>query len=190
MKKHSSILVLALLAGPSAFAQSWSLDKAHSRVGFAINYLGIADVDGSFKSAEAKVNSSKADFSDASVELTADVSTINTDQEQRDNYLKSADFFDAGQLGAVSFKSSGITKIKNKQYQLSGKLTLHGVTKDVVLDMIHNGTTVNPTNKKTVAGFKITGSIKRSDFSLGNSFPAPMLSDAAKLDANIFLNAD
>jgi polyisoprenoid-binding protein YceI len=190
MKKIIIITCGLLLTIGSAFAQNWSLDKVHSRVGFAINFLTIADVDGSFRSVDASVTAAKPDFSDASVQLTADVNSINTDFDQRDQVLKSADFFDGVQYGQIIFKSTGIKRIKGNIYTLTGNLTLHGVTKPVVLEMTYNGTTTDPFNKKTVAGFKITGPIKRSDFNLGAAFPAPALADIARLDANIILNAN
>ena len=104
--------------------------------------------------------------------------------------LKSADFFDAAQYGQVTFKSTGIKRIKGNVYAVTGDLTLHGVTKPVTLELTYNGTTTNPFNKKTIAGFKVTGAIKRSDFNLGAGFPAPTLADVAHLDANVILNAN
>jgi len=69
-------------------------------------------------------------------------------------------------------------------------LTLHGITKPVILELTYNGISTNPFNKKTVAGFKVTGSIKRSDFNLGSGLPSPTLGDIARLDANVILNAN
>ena len=179
-----------LLVVGSSFAQNWSLDKVHSRVGFTINFLTIADVDGSFRSVEASVTAAKPDFSDATIQVTADINSINTDFDERDQVLKGPDFFDAAQYGRLFFKSTGIRRIKGNVYAVTGDLTIHGVTKPVVLEMTYNGTTIDPFNKKTVAGFKVTGPIKRSDFNLGAGFPAPTLADIARLDANIILIAN
>lgn len=189
--KKIAIIAAAILATSSTFAQttSWSLDKAHSRLGFSIGYLGISDIDGSFKSTDITVTAAKADFSDASVELTADVNSINTESDQRDGHLKSADFFDAAKFGTFTFKSTSTKKVSDKHYKVTGDLTLHGVTKTVVLDLVYNGTTTNPMSKKQIAGFKVTGPIKRSEFGIGAGFPAPMLSDVVNLDANIILVA-
>src|ERR1700760_461258 len=173
MKKIISILLGLLLSAGSAFAQNWTYDKVHSRVGFAINFLTVTDVYGSFRSVDITVSATKPDFSDASVQLTADVNSINSEFDQRDEELKSADFFDAAKYAQITFKSTGIKRVKGNVYTLTGDLTMHGVTKPVTLELTYNGTTTNPFNKKTVAGFKVTGSFKRSDFSLGAGFPAP-----------------
>jgi polyisoprenoid-binding protein YceI len=189
MKKIIITCGLLLTIG-SAFAQNWSYDKVHSRVGFAINFLTVSDVYGSFRTVDITVAATKPDFSDATVQLTADVNSINSEFDQRDEELKSADFFDAAKYAQITFKSTGIKRIKGNVYTLTGDLTMHGVTKPVSLELTYNGTTTNPFNKKTVAGFKVTGSFKRSDFSLGAGFPAPMLADVARLDGNVILNAN
>ena len=190
MKKNSLIAFVILMSITTGFAQTWSMDKTHSHVGFSVKYLTVANVVGAFVSFDAKVNTTKSDFSDASIEFSADVNSINTNEEGRDTYLKGADFFDTKQFGTITFKSTSLKRIKNNEYNLSGSLTLHGITKPVVFILIYNGTTINEFNKKTVSGFKVTGTIKRTDFNLGAEFPAPMLADEAQLDADLFLNKD
>jgi polyisoprenoid-binding protein YceI len=190
MKKIIIITYVLLLTAGSVFAQNWSFDPVHSRVGVAINFLGVTDVEGSFRAVEASVTATKADFSDALIQLKADINSINTDFDQRDQVLKSPDFFDAAQYGQLIYKSTGIKRIKDHVYSVTGDLTLHGVTKPIILEMTYNGTTTDPFNKKTVAGFKVTGSIKRSDFNLGAGFQAPVLADIARLDANVILIAN
>jgi len=182
--KRITLLASALVLAATAFSQTWSADKAHSRLGFGVTHLTISEIDGSFKSFDSKIASSKDDFSDAVIELSADVNSINTDNEQRDNHLKSPDFFDAAKFSTLSFKSTSFKKAGNNQYKLAGDLTLHGVTKPVVLDVVLNGTTTNSMSKKTVAGFKITGVIKRSDFGIATSFPTAVVSDEVYLAAN------
>jgi polyisoprenoid-binding protein YceI len=171
-----------ILAG-TMFAQDWNMDKAHSQVNFGITHMGINEVGGSFGSVTAKLTSAKDDFSDAVIELSADVTTINTGNEQRNTHLKSADFFDAAKFGTLTFKSTGFKKVSDKTYQLTGDLTLHGVTKPVTLTATFNGTATNM-QKKTIAGFKVTGTIKRTDFGIGTGMPAGMLSDDVLLVAN------
>jgi polyisoprenoid-binding protein YceI len=190
MKKFIIISFGLLLTVGSAMAQSWSFDKVHSRVGFAINFLTVSDVYGSFRSVDINVTAAKPDFSDASVQLTADVNSINTEFDQRDEVLKSPDFFDVAKYGQITFKSTSIKRINGNVYAISGDLTLHGITKPVILELTYNGTSTNPFNRKTVAGFKVTGSIKRSDFNLGAGLPSPTLGDIARLDANVILNAN
>lgn len=178
------ITAALLLAGTATFAQEWNWDKAHSNLNFAIVHLGINDITGSFGSVTAKVTASKEDFSDATVELTADVTSINTGNEQRNNHLKSPDFFDAAKYATLTFKSTSFKKVSGKNYKVTGDLTLHGVTKPVTLDVVYNGTITNPQSQKPTAGFKVTGSIKRIDFGIAPSFPAAALSDEVRLVAN------
>jgi polyisoprenoid-binding protein YceI len=186
MKKSILISAAALLALSFTFEQAtWSLDKTHSHLGFTINHLGIADINGSFNSVETKITSSKEDFSDAVVELSADAGSINTGNEQRDAHLKSADFLDAEKHPRLTFKSTSFTKGKGNHYIVKGYFTMHGITKPVELDAVHNGTTVHPMNKKSIAGFKVSGTIKRSDFGVATSMTAPFLSDEIKLLADL-----
>ncbi len=184
MKKIILSTAALLLATAATFAQDWSIDKAHSQVMFGITHLGVNTITGNFSGLTATLTSSKDDFSDAAITFTADVSTINTGNEQRNTHLKSADFFDATQYGTLTFKSTSFKKTGDKSYTVTGDLTLHGVTKPVTLTAVLNGTTINPQSKKTIAGFKVTGTIKRSDFGIGGNFPAAMLSDEVVLNAN------
>ncbi|MBS1566163.1 MAG: polyisoprenoid-binding protein [Bacteroidetes bacterium] len=182
--KKTLLLSAAALFTLVSFGQTWSVDKAHSQLNFSVTHLGIAEVGGGFRSFDSKITSSKDDFSDATVELTAEVSSINTGNDQRDNHLKSPDFFDAAKFSTLTFKSKSFTKAGGKKYKVTGDLTLHGVTKTVTLDATLNGTTVHPMNKKTIAGFTFTGIIKRSDFGVAPSMPAAMLADDVKLMAS------
>ncbi len=186
--KKISLFSIALVISAISFAQTWSVDKAHSRLGFGITHMGINEVDGSFKSFSATLTATKDDFSDGAVELTADVSSINTDNEQRDGHLKSPDFFDAATYSTFTFKSTSFTKVGGNKYKITGNLTLHGVTKPVTLDAVLVGSTVNPMNKKPTVGFRVTGSIKRTDFGIGAKFPTAMLSDEVILVANTELS--
>jgi polyisoprenoid-binding protein YceI len=181
--KKATIIAALLISSAATFAQTWTVDKAHSRLGFNVTHLSVAELGGTFNSIDAKITSSKPDFTDAVVELTADISSINTDNEQRDTHLKSADFFDAEKFPTLTFKSTSFKKVSDKKYKVSGNLTLKGVTKPVVLDVVLGGTTTNPMSKKPVVGFKITGSIKRSDFGVAAGMPTAMLSDVVTLTA-------
>lgn len=163
---------------------NWNVDGAHSKLGFTVTHLGISDVSGLFKNFDVKVMASKEDFSDAVFELTADVASIDTEVEMRDNHLKSADFFDVANHPKLSFKSTAITPAGKNQYKLAGNLQLHGVTKPVTLHVLYRGTVENPMSKKATSGFQVTGSIKRSDFNIGEKFPAPMISDEVRIKAD------
>lgn len=185
MKKLILICGTVLFAATAANAQTWSLDKAHAKLGFAITHMKISEVEGSFKNFDVKVTSSKPDFTDAVIELTADVNSINTDNDMRDGHIKGADYFDAAKYPTMTFKSTSIQKTSGNNYKVSGILTLHGVSKPVVLAAKLNGVGENPMSKKTMAGFKISGTIKRSVFGVGEE--SAMLSDDVALNSNIEL---
>ncbi|HZX73637.1 MAG TPA: YceI family protein, partial [Cyclobacteriaceae bacterium] len=176
MKKLHILFAIMITAGVAG-AQTWSVDKSHAKLGFGVTHLLLSEVEGSFTSFDSKITSSKEDFSDATIELTADVKSINTGITDRDTHLKSPDFFDAEKFPTLTFKSKSIKKAEGKKYIVTGDLTLHGVTKPVTLDVTLNGTGVHPYTKKTVAGFKITGTIKRADFTVGPTFGAATISE-------------
>jgi polyisoprenoid-binding protein YceI len=185
MKKIIAITSAFLLIAGAGFAQDWTWDKAHSQLNFGVTHMGINEIDGTFSTADAKMTASKEDLTDAQITLTADVSSISTGNEQRNNHLKSDAFFDAAKYGTLTFTSTSFTKADGKNYTLTGNLTLHGITKPVTLNVVFNGTVNNPMNHKTSAGFKVTGTIKRTDFGIGTNFPTNMLSDEVLLNANV-----
>jgi len=182
--KKLNILFVALLVAGAASAQTWSLDKSHAKLGFGVTHLLVSDVEGTFNQFDAKITSSKDDLSDAVIELTAEAASINTNSEGRDKHLRSADFFDVEKFAQVTFKSKSFTKVEGKKYKLVGDLTMHGITKSVILDVTFNGTATHPYNKKTIAGFKISGTIKRSDFAVGGATPSAIVSDEVTIAAN------
>ena len=163
---------------------TWTNDDPHSQLGFTVTHLGISDVSGTFNDFDVVVKSVKPDFSDASIELTAKTASIDTRVEARNNHLKSADFFDVAKYETLSFKSTGLVKVEDNKYKLNGNLTLHGITKPVTVDLLYKGTVENPMTKKATSGFQITGTIKRSDFHIGDNFPAAMISDEVRIKAD------
>lgn len=178
--------MLLLATGVFAQATTYKVDKSHSKLGFMISHLMISEVEGQFNSFDATIVSSKEDFSDATVELTADVNTVYTNNERRDGHLKSADFFDAVTHPTMTFKSTSFTKTGDKTYKLVGDLTMHGVTKSVTLDAILTGTAAGRDDKKIVA-FKTTGTLNRSDFKVGGAGPSP--GDEVTLNAKMEFKA-
>jgi polyisoprenoid-binding protein YceI len=185
MKKATlfSALAVVLFSFTLLEQSTWTLDKAHAKLRFTVTHLMVSEVDGWFKSFDAKVISSKDDFSDATVEMTAEVNSINTDNEQRDIHLKSADFFDAVKYPTLTFKSKTFKKVSDNNYKVTGDLTMHGITKTIELNAV-GVTGTHPMTKKTIGGFKVTGTIKRSDFGIGASMPAMMLSEEVQITAN------
>lgn len=186
--KKLLLIVIAFLSltafTATTLVKTWKNDPPHSQLGFTVTHLGIVDVSGTFNDFQVTATSAKPDFSDASFELTAKTASIDTRVEARNNHLKSADFFDVEKYGALSFKSTSIKKAGKNKYKLSGDLTMHGVTKTVVVDLRYTGTVENPMTKKQTAGFQITGVIKRSEFSIGEKFPSTMISDEIRIKAD------
>ena len=185
MKKFGVLLILSvfLFSFTSVDNTTWSLDKAHAKLSFTITHLMVSDVEGQFKNFEATITGAKEDFTDAVVDMKADVNSINTDNDKRDEHLKSEDFFDVKKFPELTFKSTSFKKVDATNYKVVGNLTLHGVTKSIELNAVARLGT-NPMSKKPVAGFKLTGSLKRTDFKIGEKMPSAMLSDDVAIVAN------
>lgn len=183
--KTLALTVASLFSLSAVYAQTWTADKSHAKVGFTVTHLMLTEVDGNFKTYDAKITAAKPDLSDAVIELTADVNTINTDNDRRDGHLKGPDFFDTAKYPTLTFKSTSFKKVEGKKYKLAGDLTMHGVTKPVTLDAVLSGpvTMESPRGKQEKAGLKISGTIKRSDFGVGSSSTA-VVSDEVELRAS------
>lgn len=183
MKFLTPLLALAVLAPTFAIAQdTWKSDPPHSRLSFIIDHLAINEVSGVFDKFDVTVITTKEDFSDAKFELTVDVATIDTDVEKRDNHLRSPDFFETEKFPRITFQSTSIKPAGKDRYKLTGDLTLHGKTQTVTMDLWHRGVTQN--QGKSVAGFQLTGTLKRSDFGVGPKFPPPMIGDVVRIKAD------
>lgn len=190
MKKLLSILTVFMFT-VSTFAQlNLKSDAAHSRIQFTVTHLGINDITGNFDKADLTIKADEKNFVNSKLTFSADVNSINTHIEARDNHLKSADFFDAAKFPTMDFTSTSLTKTKKDHYTLKGNLTMHGVTKPVTLTLIYKGSTVNAMNKKTTYGYQVLGTIKRSDFNVGPNFPAPMISDVVNIKGDFELTAE
>ena len=164
---------------------SWTLDSAHSRLGFTAVHMGISDANGAFDKVTCTVTTANDnDFSNATFDLVAEASSINTGLEARDNHLKSEDFFAVSQFPNIQFKSTSCTKLKGKKYLVKGNLSMHGVTKEVTLTATHNGNAKNRAGID-VAGFKITGKFNRLDFGIGKDMPVAVVSDEINLAADL-----
>lgn len=143
----------------------WNLDPTHSELGFKVKHMMITNVSGSFGSFNANVETEDDDFSTANIEFTIDVASINTGNEQRDGHLKSGDFFDVENHPQMKFVSTGVAKKGDNEYEISGDLSLHGVTKPATFKAENGGSGKDPWgNHKT--GFTLEGKIKRTDFGL------------------------
>lgn len=145
-------------------ATKWTIDKAHSNVKFNITHLVVSEVEGSFKLFDGSMENTKADFSDAKINFTVDVNSVNTDNDMRDKHLKGDDFFNAEKFPTMKFQSTSLKPVGGKNYKLAGNLTIRDVTKPVVFDVTYGGTAV--AMGKTKAGFKAKTTINRFDYNL------------------------
>ncbi len=183
MKTSLIAIIAAAVLQTTAFAQStWKADPAHSRIGFSITHLGISEISGAFNKFEVSIASAKPDFSDAVFELVVDVMSLNTAVNQRDDHLRSPDFFEVEKYPKMSFRSKTITAAGKDRYKLSGELTIRDISKTVTADLWYRGTTTN--QGKVTAGFQLTATLKRSDFGVGSKFAPPMISDELVVKAD------
>ena len=166
MRKLNLLMMGAALAlGMSATAQTkWKLDKGHSSVRFSVNHMVVSEAEGTFKMWDGTVEHSKDDFSDAKINFTVDVNSINTDNERRDGHLKSDDFFNAEKFPTMKFESTSMKPLGNNKYELKGNLTIRDVTKPVTFQVTHGGVIAGSRGRK--AGFKATTTINRFDYNL------------------------
>lgn len=172
MKKmliRKAVIALSILMITSnSFAQTsqkWVIDKVHSTVKFSVSHLVISEVEGSFKAYDGSISNSKADFSDAKIDFTVDVASINTDNTMRDEHLKSDDFFNAKDFPKMTFKSTSIKKLAGNKLEITGDLTIRNTTKKVSFSATYGGT-VKDAYGNTKSGFKATTSINRFDYGL------------------------
>lgn len=166
MKSINSLITVFLFLAVSVFAQTnWTVDKSHSKVGFSVSHLVIAEVEGKFNNFDGNISTNGENFEDAKIDFTVDVNSIDTDNEGRDKHLKSDDFFNAEKFPKITFKGKSMTKVGDKKYKLIGDFTMRDVTKEIALDVKFNGTTKDPWGN-IKAGFKITGEVNRFDYGL------------------------
>lgn len=144
---------------------TWNVDPSHSHVEFAVRHLMISTVKGRFTDVSGTVKSHGADPVTGEVDITINVGSIDTRETQRDAHLRSADFFDAAQFPTITFTSRRIEGVKGDGFTLVGDLWMHGVSREVVLDVTSEGRGKDPWGGER-AGFSATTKIKRSDFGL------------------------
>lgn len=170
----------------------WSIDKAHSNVKFTVTHLVVSEVDGSFKLFDGSMEVTKADYSDAKINFTVDVNSVNTDNDMRDKHLKSEEFFAAEKYPTMKFVSTSFTPAGGNKYKLAGNLTIRDVTKPVIFDVTYGGT-ANAMGK-TKAGFKAKTTINRFDYNLkwdkATEAGGLVVSKDVDLVVNVELNKD
>lgn len=143
----------------------WQMDPTHSEIQFKVKHMMVSNVTGEFKKFDVQLETEGHDFTTAKASFTADIDSVTTRVEQRDNHLKSADFFDAANHPKMTFQSTKITKKNDSEYEMEGNLTIRETTKPVVFQVEHFGIIKDPYGNQR-AGFEIAGKIKRMDFGL------------------------
>jgi len=143
----------------------WTMDPTHSEVQFKVRHLMISNVTGNFPKFDVQVETEDLDFMTAKAKFTAETSAVTTNNEQRDQHLRSADFFDAAKYPVLSFVATKYEKVDNDSYELFGDLTIRDITKNIKLDVEFGGVITDPWGN-TRAGFSINGKVNRKDFGL------------------------
>lgn len=169
-------------------ATKWNIDPTHSEVTFKVKHLMISTVSGNFKVFEGSAESESDDFKSVkNIEFKADVKSINTNNEQRDEHLRSADFFGTDENSEMIFRANNFD-VSNDQLQ--GDLTIKNITKPVTLDVDFGGVVVDPYGQ-TKAGLTVSGKISRKDFGLTWSAVTEagnvVVSDQVKINAEVQL---
>jgi polyisoprenoid-binding protein YceI len=182
MKRLALLTGILTLAGPLALAQTstWVPDKAHSEVDFSILHMGLSYVNGRFGNIGGNITFDESDITKSTVNVTIDVTSVDTGVSGRDNDLKSANVFDAAQFPTATFVSTSVAK-NGSGLTVNGNLTLHGVTKPVTLAVEGPTGPVPGMDHKPHAGFSATTTITRSAFGIAPKYPAVMLGDDVKL---------
>lgn len=175
------------LTKETATTTKWALDPTHSEVNFKLKHMMITNVNGTFTSFTATAETKGDDFSTGKISFSAQISSINTKNEQRDGHLKSADFFDAEKFPTIDFTSTAIKSTGGNTYELQGDLTIKGVTKNVKLTAELGGIAKDPWGN-TKAGFSLTGKINREDFGL--TWNAALETGGVLVSSDVSINAE
>jgi len=164
----------------------WILDPAHSELTFKVKHLMISNVKGEFKKFSSEFTGD--DFTKAKIHVSIDAASIFTNDDNRDQHLKSADFFDVENYKEISFEGTSFTKVDDENYQLKGMLTIKDVSKEVTLQVEFGGINKDPWGNEK-AGFSINGKINRKDWGLNWNAALEtggvLVSDEVKISADI-----
>jgi polyisoprenoid-binding protein YceI len=145
--------------------QNWVVDPAHSTIEFTVKHMMVSKVRGTFDNFEAKIEADANDLTDANIEFSIDIESINTRNKDREAHLKSGDLFDAENHPKMTFKSTNIVKTDDNEYDVTGDFTIKGITKPETFKVTFEGEGTNPWGQQ-VAGFSAVGKINRSEYGL------------------------
>lgn len=143
----------------------WAIAPAHSGVDFSVRHMMIANVKGSFQAFDASVEADPSDFTNAEISFSIDAASFDTRNTDRDNHLRSADFFDVENNPKITFTSTNIVKTDEGEYDVTGDLTIRGVTRPETFSVVYEGSGKDPWGNEKV-GFSGAGSINRADYGL------------------------
>lgn len=144
---------------------TWKVDGAHTNVGFSVKHMMVSTVRGRFTEVEGKIEGDPKELTDAKIEFTIDASSIHTNNEDRDNHLRSDDFFDVEKYPKITFVSTEIKQTSDNKYDITGDMTMKGVTNKVTFEAEYEGSATNPWGVEVVA-FEVNGKISRKEFDL------------------------
>lgn len=184
------IFVSTILAGVISFgalnAGSYVADAAHSSVGFKVSHMVVSTVDGNFNKFSGEAEIDKGTLKSINGEI--EIASVNTRNDNRDKHLQAPDFFDAAKFPTGTLKSTKVTKVKNG-VKIEADLTLHGVTKKVVLNGELKGPGVNEMTKKELYGLTLSGQINRKDFGIGKDSGSASIGEQVEINISLELAA-
>ena len=182
-KRLALASLLAFAAFGAQAADKYDIDPTHTQVEFTYSHMGFSNITGRFDTVQGEFLFDPADPTKSSVNITIPVESISTGVEKLDTHLLAADFFDAATHPTATFKSTGVTAAGEGALKVAGDLTIHGVTRPVVLDVTINKIGEHPMRKVPAAGFDATTTILRSDYGVGGY--VPVVGDEVRIDITV-----
>jgi polyisoprenoid-binding protein YceI len=184
----SAGLAAVLSLSASAATTTWQIDPAHSSAQFAVKHLAISTVRGAFTSVKGAVQFDDKDVTKSSVDVTIDVSSVDTRVADRDKDLRSDHFFDAEHFPTITFKSKKVEQVSPGKLKITGDITIHGATKEVVLDVDGPSAPIKDPWGNQRMGINASAKISRQDFGIGANYPAAMIGDEISItvDSEMF----
>jgi len=166
ISKTTVAIAIAIALPVLAHADTWQIDPAHTNVEFSVRHMMISNVKGQFQKTSGTITINVDDPTSAKIDATIDAASINTRVDKRDAHLKSPAFLDVDKYPTITFKSTKVEAAGPGKWKVTGDLTLHGVTKPVVLDVEGTGTPITDPMGNTRAGASASTKISRKDFGL------------------------
>ena len=182
-KRLALASLLAIAAFGAQAADKYDIDPTHTQVEFTYSHMGFSNITGRFDTVQGEFLFDPADPTKSSVNITIPVESISTGVDKLDEHLLKADFFDAATYPTATFKSTGVTAAGDNALKVAGDLTIHGVTRPVVLDVTINKIGEHPMRKVPAAGFDATTTILRSDYGVGGY--VPVVGDEVRIEITV-----